>query len=172
MQSHLQKLPPMAANLRRDDDDKRRETTTDDDRRRQTTRSNPHTPNYKREPFATHSGKTQGVQRDSIYVAALERELGQTREMLNQVLSLVQAGQPPVPSPPEHGVPAISHGPDTTTRSHDRGTKCVSEALCVCSDAGRVSQSCRECCSVFDAASSTATRSKGLATFLPRLRAD
>ena len=34
MQSHLQKLPPMAANLRRDDDDKRRETTRDDDRRR------------------------------------------------------------------------------------------------------------------------------------------
>ena len=38
MQSHLQKLPPMAANLRRDDDDRRRQTTTDDDRRRQTTR--------------------------------------------------------------------------------------------------------------------------------------
>ena len=35
MQSHLQKLPPMAANLRRDDDDT---TTTDDDRRRETTR--------------------------------------------------------------------------------------------------------------------------------------
>ena len=48
-------------------DDKRRETTTDDDRRRQTTRrrkpskhsSNPQTPNYKREPFATHSGKRE-----------------------------------------------------------------------------------------------------------------
>ena len=38
MKSHLQKLPPMAANLRRDDDDRRRQTTTDDDRRRQTTR--------------------------------------------------------------------------------------------------------------------------------------
>ena len=37
MQSHLQKLPPMAANLRRDDNDKRRETTTDDERRRETT---------------------------------------------------------------------------------------------------------------------------------------
>ena len=34
MQSHLQKLPRMAANLRRDDDDKRRETTRDDERRR------------------------------------------------------------------------------------------------------------------------------------------
>ena len=34
MKSHLQKLPPMAANLRRDDDDKRRETTTNDERRR------------------------------------------------------------------------------------------------------------------------------------------
>ena len=34
MQSHLQKLPPMAANLRRNDDDKRRETTRDDERRR------------------------------------------------------------------------------------------------------------------------------------------
>ena len=67
MQSHLQKLPPMAANLRRDDDDtttrddeRRRQTTRDDERRRQTTTrcrpckhmSNPHTPNYKREPFA------------------------------------------------------------------------------------------------------------------------
>ena len=31
MQSHLQKLPPMAANLRRDDDDT---TTTNDDKRR------------------------------------------------------------------------------------------------------------------------------------------
>ena len=38
MQSHLQKLPPMAPNLRRNDEDKRRQTTTDDDRRRQTTR--------------------------------------------------------------------------------------------------------------------------------------
>ena len=65
MQSPLQKLPPMAANLRRDDDDKRPETTTDDERRRETTTrrkprehsSNPQTPNYKREPFATHSGK-------------------------------------------------------------------------------------------------------------------
>ena len=62
MKSHLQKLPPMAANLRRDDDDT---TTTSDDRRRETTTrrkpckhsSNPQTPNYKREPFATHSGK-------------------------------------------------------------------------------------------------------------------
>ena len=34
MKSHLQKLPPMAVNLRRDDDDKRRETTTNDERRR------------------------------------------------------------------------------------------------------------------------------------------
>ena len=34
MKSHLQKLPPMALNLRRDDDDKRRETTRDDERRR------------------------------------------------------------------------------------------------------------------------------------------
>ena len=34
MQSHLQKLPRMAANLRRDDDDKRQETTRDDERRR------------------------------------------------------------------------------------------------------------------------------------------
>ena len=45
MKSHLQKLPPMAANLKRDDDDttttddeRRRQTTTDDERRRQTTR--------------------------------------------------------------------------------------------------------------------------------------
>ena len=37
MQSHLQKLPPMAANLRRDDDERRRETTRDDDKRRETT---------------------------------------------------------------------------------------------------------------------------------------
>ena len=66
MQSHLQKLPPMAANLRRDDDERRRERTTDDDRRRETTTrrkpckhsSDPQTPNYKREPFATHPGKT------------------------------------------------------------------------------------------------------------------
>ena len=35
MKSHLQKLPPMAANLRRDDDDT---TTTNDDKRRETTR--------------------------------------------------------------------------------------------------------------------------------------
>ena len=55
-------------------------------------------------PVGTPHGATP-VQRDSIYVAALERELGQTREMLNQVLALVHAGQPPVPSPPEHGVP-------------------------------------------------------------------
>ena len=34
MKSHLQKLPPMASNLRRDDDDKRRETTRNDERRR------------------------------------------------------------------------------------------------------------------------------------------
>ena len=54
MKNHLQKLPPMATNLRRDDDERRRETTT---RRKPCKyRSNPHTPNYKREPFATHSG--------------------------------------------------------------------------------------------------------------------
>ena len=65
MQSHLQNLPTTAANLRRNDDDKRRQTTTNDERRRETTRrrkpckhsSNPQTPNHKREPFATHSGK-------------------------------------------------------------------------------------------------------------------
>ena len=55
MQSHLQKLPPMAANLRRDDDD----TTTRDDETTQAmqTQLQPPDPNYKREPFATHSGK-------------------------------------------------------------------------------------------------------------------
>ena len=56
-------------------------------------------------PVSTPHGGATPVLRDSIYVAALERELGQTREMLNQVLSLVHAGHPPVPPPPEHGVP-------------------------------------------------------------------
>ena len=36
MQNHLQKLPPMATNLRRDDDDKQRKTMINDDKRRET----------------------------------------------------------------------------------------------------------------------------------------
>ena len=56
-------------------------------------------------PVGTPHGVATPVQRDSTYVAALERELGQTREMLNQVLSLVHAGPANIPSPPEHGVP-------------------------------------------------------------------
>ena len=60
-------------------------------------------------PVGTPHGAATPVQRDSIFVAALERELGQTREMLNQVLALVHAGQPPVPSPPENGAPLPFH---------------------------------------------------------------
>ena len=54
----------MAANLRRNNDDKRRQTTTDDDRRPKPCKhsSNPQTPNYKREPFTTHSGKLIKIQ--------------------------------------------------------------------------------------------------------------
>ena len=60
-------------------------------------------------PVGTPHGAVTPVQRDSIYVASLERELGQTREMLNQLLAYVRTGQPPVPSPPEHGVPLPCH---------------------------------------------------------------
>ena len=78
------------------DDDRRRQTTRDDDRRRETTRrrkpckhsSNPHTPNYKREPFATHSGK-----RDVLNLVVHASDEMFSYDYMTHIISLVPIGR-------------------------------------------------------------------------------
>ena len=80
----------MAANLRRTDYDKRRQTT-----RRRTPRehsSNPQTPNYKREPFATRSGKIVGnvlslAALNCLEAAMLKQQSGGQKQIRNKANS-------------------------------------------------------------------------------------